>query len=336
MSAPDVRGRPRSLSGGQARLIRGAASGAAAFAIVAFAGLPSGFMGVRAQEPAPQRPAFRAGVDVVSLHVTITDAEGHYATDLTPDDFSVFEDGVKQEVTYFDRSNLPVALSLLLDTSASMEERMRTAQEAASGFAKRLRPQDLGELIDFNTRVEVTQAFTNSVEELDSAIRRTAAGGSTALYNAVYIALKELKKIQATSANEIRRQAIVVFSDGEDTSSLVTFDQVLDLAKRSETAIYTIGLRPREEILGKGFKEADFVLRELAQQTGGRAFFPSRIEDLSAIYSQIADELSSQYLLGYISKNPRRDGSWRRVVVRVNRPGLTPRTKLGYFAPAPK
>ena len=337
MSAAARSHRWRERSAGAVRPALAFLKCAGAIAAAAVLALPLGHGRAQAQEPQPQpqRPAFRAGVDVVSLNVTITDATGHYVTDLRPEDFSVYEDGVMQDVTFFDRSNLPIALSLLLDTSASMEERIRTAQEAAIGFAKRLRPQDLGELIDFNTRVEVTQGFTNDVNELDAAIRRTTAGGSTALYNAVYIALKELKKIQVKSADEVRRQAVVVFSDGEDTSSLVTFDQVLDLAKRSETAIYAIGLRPREEILGKGFKEADFVMRELAQQTGGRSFFPSRIEDLSAIYSQIGDELSSQYLLGYMTKNARRDGSWRRVVVRVGRPGVSPRTKLGYFAPAP-
>lgn len=322
---------PRGSSAGAGRVLPACAVVLAAAAVL---GLPPGPAALRAQ--APQRPSFRTGVDVVSLNVTVTTADGRFVTDLQSEDFSVFEDGVKQDLMFFDRSNLPIALSLLLDTSASMEERIRTAQEAAAGFARRVRPQDLGQLIDFNTRVEVAQGFTGNAEELEAAIRKTAAGGSTSLYNAVYIALRELKKIQATSADEVRRQAIVVFSDGEDTSSLVTFEQVLDLAKRSETAIYSIGLRPREEMVGKGFKEADFVLRELAQQTGGRSFFPTRIEDLAGIYSQIGDELSSQYMLGYTSKNSRRDGSWRRVVVRVGRPGVTPRTKQGYFAPAPK
>jgi Ca-activated chloride channel family protein len=321
-------------SGGQ---VRAGVLFVATLAAIAAAVAPPGVSRVAAQQAAPpQRPSFRAGVDVVSLQVSVTNSDGRYVTDLQSENFSVFEDGVKQDITFFDRSNLPLVLSLLLDTSASMEERIRTAQEAAIGFAKRLRPQDLGELIDFNTRVEVTQGFTNNVDQLEAAIRKTAAGGSTALYNAIYISLNELKKIQARSADEVRRQAIVVFSDGEDTSSLVTFEQVLDLAKRSETAIFAIGLRPGDEVLGKGFKEADFVMRELAQQTGGRWFFPSRIDDLAGIYSQIADELSSQYMVGYISKNARRDGAWRRVIVRVDRPGDTPRTKQGYFAPAPR
>jgi Ca-activated chloride channel family protein len=107
---------------------------------------------------------------------------------------------------------------------------------------------------------------------------------------------------------------------------------VLDLAKRSETAIYTIGLRG-PDTQTKGFHEAEFVMRTLAQETGGRPFFPSKIDDLSGIYSQIADELASQYTIGYTSRNPRRDGAWRRVVVQVTRPNATPRTKRGYYAP---
>ena len=142
----------------------------------------------------------------------------------------------------------------------------------------------------------------------------------------------------AKNTDEIRRQAIVVLSDGEDTSSLLPFEEVLDLAKRSETAIYAIGLRSADGpgTTSKGFKEAEFVLRQFAQETGGRAFFPSQMSELAAIYGQISDELSSQYTVGYTSRNGRRDGSWRRVVVRVARPNLTARTKLGYFAPTPR
>ena len=221
----------------------------------------------------------------------------------------------------------------------SMENKLQTAQEAAIGFAKRLRPQDLAEVVDFDSRVVVLQSFSNSLAELEQAIRKTSAGGSTSLYNAVYIALKDLKKIVAKSSDDIRRQAIVVLSDGEDTSSLLPFEEVLDLAKRSETAIYSIGLRAGESTSGvsaKGFKEAEFVMRQFSQETGGRSFFPNQLSDLAGIYGQISDELSSQYTVGYTSKNPKRDGSWRRVVVRATRPNLTARTKLGYFAPTPR
>jgi VWFA-related protein len=274
-------------------------------------------------------------VELVSLNVTVSDASSRYVTDLQQDEFQVYEDGVKQDVTFFSRTNLPIALSLLMDTSASMEARLPTAQEAAFGFSRRLRSQDLAEVIDFDSRVTVLQPFTNSAAQLEQAIRRTSASGSTSLYNAVYIALRDLKKVIVKNVEEIRRQSIIVLSDGEDTSSLLPFEEVLDLAKRSETVIYTIGLRDNSEGAGKsrGFKEAEFVLRQLAQQTGGRPFFPSQVSELSSIYGQISDELSSQYTVGYTSKNGKHDGAWRRVVVRVARPSLTARTKQGYFAP---
>ena len=269
----------------------------------------------------------------MSLNVTVVDSQGRYVTDLEQADFSVFEDGAKQELTFFNRTNLPIALSLLIDSSASMEQRMEHAQEAAIGFAKRIRGQDLAQVVDFDSRVEIKQGFTNKIDELETAIRTTSPGGSTALHNAVYISLKELAKVRAKNPDEIRRQAIVVLSDGEDTSSLVSFEEVLELAKRSETAIYTIGLQPRETSALRGFREAEFVLRQLAQETGGRAFFASKIEDLKDVYAQIADELSSQYSMGYASKNPRRDGAFRRLVVQVARPNTTARTKRGYYGP---
>ena len=281
----------------------------------------------------PEQPAFRAGVDLVSLNVTVTDGENRYVTDLDATGFQIYEDGALQEASFFNRTQLPIALALLMDTSASMNERMSTAQEAAVGFAERLRAEDLGSVIDFDSRVEILQGFTNSLDELKEAIRRTSAGGSTSLYNAIYISLKELGKIAATATDDIRRQAIVVLSDGEDTSSLVGFEEVLELAKRSDTTIYTIGLKSKDLRSQRGFREADFVLRQLAQETGGRAFFPQQVDDLPEIYERISDELSSQYTLGYTSKNPLRDGKWRRLVVRVDRSNVAARTKQGYYAP---
>jgi Ca-activated chloride channel homolog len=288
-----------------------------------------------AQTPA-QAPSFRAGVDVVSLNVTVTEgATARYLTDLKSEDFSVFEDGVKQDLSLFSRTNLPIALAILVDTSASMETKLPVAQEAAIGFVRRLRPQDLAEVVAFDSRVVVLQSFTNNSSELEQAIRKTSAGGSTSLNNAIYIALKDLKTVVAKSEDEVRRQAIVVLSDGEDTSSLLPFEEVLDLAKRSETSIYTIGLKTDDASFGaRGFKEAEFVMRQFAQETGGRSFFPMQVSELANIYGQISDELSSQYTVGYTSRNPLRDGAWRRLIVRVDRPNAVARTKLGYFAPS--
>jgi Ca-activated chloride channel homolog len=279
-----------------------------------------------------QQPSFRAGVDIVSLNVTVTDAASHYITDLEEGDFLVFEDGIKQNVTFFSRRQSPIALSLMLDSSASMEEHLPVLQTAATNFVHKLKSNDIAQVIDFDSRVEIRQGFTGNQAELDAAISQLAAGGSTSLHNAIYIALKELRKVRAVNEEDVRRQALIVFSDGEDTSSLVSFDEVLDLAKRSETSIYTIALRGAD-VQAKGFREAEFVMRTLAQETGGRAFFPAKIEDLNGVYSQIADELASQYTLGYTSANPRRDGAWRRIVVQVSRPNVTPRTKKGYYAP---
>ena len=284
-------------------------------------------------QDAPVAPSFRTGVNVVSLNVTITDGTARFVTDLKQEDLQVYEDGVLQDVTYFSRRQLPVALALLIDTSASMDERMATAQEAAIGFSRRMRPEDFAEIIDFDSRVDILQTFTNSVDELEAAIRQTSAGGSTSLYNALYISLKELKKAPLR-VEDVRREAIIVLSDGEDTSSLVTFEEVLDLAKRSETAIYSIGLKTDDG--RSGFREADFVLRQLAQETGGRAFFPDNIDDLAGVYEQISDELSSQYSVGYVSANPLRNGQWRRIVVQVNKDSISARTKQGYFGPTGK
>jgi Ca-activated chloride channel family protein len=282
-----------------------------------------------------QQPSFRTAIDVVSMNVTVTDSTNRYITDLEETDFEVFEDGVKQDLVLFNRSNLPVALSLLIDTSSSMDDRMTTAQDAAIGFVQKLRPTDLGEVIGFDSRAEVLQKFTNNTAALEQAIRKTVAGGSTSMNNALYISLKGLKQVPIKHEEEIRRQAIILLSDGEDTSSLVSFDDVLDLARRSETAVYAIGLMEASPAgQSKGFREATYALRQLTTDTGGRAFFPPDIKSLASVYGQIYDELSSQYTIGYTSKNSKRDGVWRRVVVRVGRPNVTARTKQGYFAPA--
>ena len=278
---------------------------------------------------------FRGGADIVLLNVTVTDSDGRFVSHLDKNDFQVFEDGALQEISNFTRDQQPIALSILLDTSTSMEKRLGVAQQAAVGFVGRLGPRDIAQIMAFNSRAETLLDFSGDRAALDTAILRTRAGGSTALYNAVYTALSDLKRVVARSPEEIRRQAIVLLSDGEDTSSLIDYDQVEESAKRSEVAVYTIGLRSKEDTPQHGFNEADFVLRTLAQDSGGRAFHVQDIAQLPAVYQQIADELANQYTMGYSSKNPKRDGAWRRIVVRVNRPAVNARTKSGYFAPTP-
>jgi Ca-activated chloride channel family protein len=286
-----------------------------------------------------QQPSFRAGTDLIALPVTVNVAgTPRYMTGLNVDDFAVYEDGVKQDITIFNNTNSPLAMTLLLDGSASMDSRLHTAQEAAIGFARTIRRHDLAEIIEFDNRTAVLQTFTNDVAQLERAIRRTSAGGATGMFNAIYIALDSLKKLgKVDDEQQVRRKAIILVSDGEDNASAFTFEGpegILELAKKSETTIYAVGLRQPETGKSRSFNQAEFVLRQLAQHTGGRAFFPSHINDLSNTYLQISEELSNQYTLGYSSRNNRRDGAWRRVVVRVNRPDAVVRTKPGYQAPS--
>jgi Ca-activated chloride channel family protein len=281
--------------------------------------------------PQQQPPRLRSGVDLVSLNVTVMEGS-KYVNDLNEADFEVYEDGARQTLTFFSKVQQPIALAILLDTSASMNERLATAQEAAIGFARRMRTDDIMEVVDFDSQVRILQDFTNNKELLEKAIRGTDVNGSTSLYNAIYISLKHLKKIKASSAEEIRRQAIVVLSDGDDTSSIVPYEEVLDLAKRSETAIYAVGLRP-VGVYRSEFKEAEFTLKQLSQETGGRAYFVTTPSELPKIYEQISEELANQYSLAYSSKNPLRNGAWRRIVVRVNKPNVTARTRQGYYGP---
>ena len=273
---------------------------------------------------------FRAGVDLVSLHVAVMEM-ARYVTDLEAADFEIFEDGVRQDVAFFSKVQQPIALAVLLDTSASMESRLETAQEAAIGFVRRMRTGDVMEVVDFDSQVNILQPFTGDVAALERAIRQATVNGSTSLYNAIYIALKNLQKVRSRVDTELRREAIIVLSDGDDTSSLVAYEEVLDLAKRSETVIYAIGLRHSDQSR-REFKEAEFVLRQLSQQTGGRVFYPTAVSELPKIYDQIAQELASQYSIGYTSRNQARNGAWRRITVRMTKPGLVARTRQGYYA----
>lgn len=276
---------------------------------------------------------FRTGTDLVSLSVTVQTGTGQLVAGLNAGDFQVFEDGIVQEISNFARERQPIALSLVLDSSISMDRKLPVAQVAAIGFAKRLAPKDLAQVIDFDSRPNILQPFTGDISALERAIRETRPDGSTALFDALYVALDELKTVRVHRSDEIRRWAIVVLSDGEDTSSLNSYDDVLDLSKRAEVIVYAIGLRSKEDAPTRKFNQAEFNLRSLAQETGGRAYFVDDVAQLSDIYSRIADELSQQYTIGYSPKNLNRDGAWRRVQVKVVRGDASARTRAGYYAP---
>ena len=206
----------------------------------------------------------------------MTDGMNHYVTDLEPDEFSVFEDGVKQDITFFNRRQQPIALSLLLDSSASMEEHLTTLQAAATNFVKRLRANDIAQVIDFDSRVEIRKSSRPISPSSSPRFSRTVAGGSTPLHNAIYIALRELGKVRAV-ANRTRRQALILFTDGEDTSSSCRSRKcsISQAPERPSTPSRCEAQTCRRRV----FVEAEFVLRALARETGGRAFFPMKIDD---------------------------------------------------------
>ena len=299
----------------------------------------------QAQQPPPAQPSpprrrppiFEAGIEIIQLAVSVMDAHNRYVTGLREADFAVFEDGVRQELTLFNHDDIPISLALMIDTSASMDEKLKEAQDAAVRFVRTLRPQDKARVLQFNDRPTVMQDFTNDQGALETAVRRTESSGPTMLHNALYVVLKDLARDK--KAGELRRRAIVMLSDGEDTGSLVTDEQVLELARQTEINIYAISLRAKggSERNRMSFSQAAHLLTAMARDTGGQVYFPNSVSELDAVYDRIAEELRTQYSMGYVSTNKRRDGRWRRVVVRTpERDDLQIRHKIGYYAPRPE
>jgi Ca-activated chloride channel family protein len=304
---------------------------------------PTGMMGsspAAGAKPEPTGTTFKSATELVSLNVTVTDPRDRYVTGLSRDDFAVFDDGVPQQVTFFAATSVPLDLAIMIDTSASMADKMTFVREAATNFVHTLRAGDRAEIIGFSERAEVLATFSGDVPALEGAIASTAPHGSTALYTSLYVALQDLSRV-GREVGEVRRPAVIVLTDGEDTASLLTFDDLLDSAKRAGVAVYTISVisefdSKKVENGGHRFiDESDFALKTLAQDTGGRSFFPMEMRDLNGVYGQIADELSSQYSLAY-SPKVHGDGAFHHLVVRVlNHPDARPRTRAGYFSTRP-
>lgn len=282
-----------------------------------------------------QAPRFQGSVEVVALNVVVTDGHDKPVLGLQQDNFAVFEDGVRQDLSFFAASRVPLDLALLLDTSASMSDKMRTMQEAAVGFVSSLGGGDRVTIVDIKDTVAVVHPLDEDIAAATAAIRATTARGGTALYNGIYLTLKELAQRRGTPTD--RRQAIAVLSDGEDTASLVGLDDVMDAARRAGVAVYTIALRSAIDIRESsrdGVQTAEYGMRALARETGARSFFPGQITELAGVYDTIADELAAQYALGYTSTNQAQDGEYRRVQVQVaNVTGAKVRTRSGYIAP---
>lgn len=293
----------------------------------------AGVVRAQAAEQAPI-PLYRAGVELVALPVVVTDGQQKLVPGLEEGQFAVFEDGVRQDITFFASSHVPLDLALLLDTSASMYDKIGRLQEAASGFLSTVGPEDRVSVIDIKDTVRTLHPMDGDLAAARRAIASTTPTGGTALYNGLYTTLKEMVRLRRDDES-VRRQAIAVFSDGDDTASLVAFDDVLEAARQAGVSVYTILLRTSVAPKTTGEKrftsESEFSLKALAQETGGRAFFPDDIRQLVGVYARIAEELANQYAIGYASSNTRHDGSYRRVSVQVTSPaGLTARTRTGY------
>jgi Ca-activated chloride channel family protein len=296
---------------------------------------------IAAQSPAPTQQSqpgtvFRSGASLVALNVTVSDGK-RLVPGLEQTDFSVYEDGVLQHLQFFEAHEVPIDLILLIDTSASMADKMEVVHDAAIGFLKTLRDVDRGAVVTFGDNVNISQQLTSDRGVLEQAVRRAQPHGSTALNNALYVAMKQFART-AQQAGEVRRQAIAVLSDGEDTSSVISFDDVLAMARKSGINIYTICLQNRYSVARaesgrKYFSESDYSMKTLAQETGALSYFPQTVQELKGIYAGISDELSNQYSIGYSPSNWRADGRFRRIVVKINaHPEFQPRARQGYTA----
>ena len=281
--------------------------------------------------PARAPSVFRSAVDLVTLHVTVTDRRKRYVTDLNQEQFEVFENGHRQQLKFFQAGGLPLALTLLMDTSASMASALPQVQEVARRFVDHLQPGDIASVVAFDGSVRVLQDFTTDRSALTTAVGVADRGDATGLFTALYVALKEFDKARGWD-DMARRRALVLLSDGEDSSSLIGFNDLLELASTADAAIYAVRLgRPRGPIDGP-VDATEWVLRRLAEQTGGRAFFPASRSEFRSIHDAIRLELASQYSLAYESDDRRRDGRFRSLAVVIGGRNAVARTKRGYVA----
>lgn len=264
--------------------------------------------------------------DYVVLRATVTDSGGKHLPNLTQADFTVFEDNVEQKVAFVRRvAPGPIALTLLLDSSNSLGRKFDKVQSLALSFLTRLKPPDVAQVISFSTQVKRLQGFTNDRSQLERAIERVRPDGATALNSAIVKTLNELKKLPAGVSQDAPRHIVVVISDGDDTSSLVPFTRVIELARRSEATFYAVHTAVDSRAV------AQSELPQLARETGGRSLLAERA-DVQTISETLFGDLENQYMIGYASTNSRRDGKWRRVVVEVKVPNAAVRMRPGYFS----
>jgi len=272
-------------------------------------------------------------VDLVLVNVTVTDPFNRLVTGLEQENFRVFEDSAEQEVVHFSSEDVPISIGVVFDLSGSMANKVDKARLAAVQFFKTANPQDEFFLVSFNDRAQLTSRFTNSVEELQTRLMYTAAHGRTALLDAIYLGLSQMR-----GAHNAKR-ALLIISDGGDNHSRYTESDIKNFVKEADVQLYAIGIydpvgyrRTPEELNGHT------LLSELTELTGGRVFPVENLNDLPDTASKIGMELRNQYVLGYKTGNHQRDSRWRKIKVKLRPPrGLPPLnvySKTGYYAPS--
>jgi VWFA-related protein len=278
-----------------------------------------------------QVPVFRGGVDLVNLGITVTDKKGNLVTDLTADDFEIYEDGKKQTLRFFSAGltagsgDPQTHLGLLLDVSESMGEDIAFTKTAAIKFLNTLLEAVDITFVDFDTEVRVTRYGQSEFARLIERIRRPKATGWTALYDAIGVYLDG-------AAKEDGRKVMLLYTDGGDTRSAMSWSDLVELLKASDVTIYVVGQLEHQSASTKN--EQRMVLQQMADLTGGQAYFPNSVKELDRMYEKVLAEVHAQYTLGYLSANEKTDGTWRKVEVKIARKDCRARARKGYFAPS--
>lgn len=268
-------------------------------------------------------PGISVDLDLVLVPTTVTDTGGGVVRNLDAGDFRLWEDRVEQDIRYFSTESVPASIGIVLDTSQSMSASVALTQKAVSAFLEAGHSEDEYFLIQFDDEARLHEDFTPDIDRLNRSVLRAAPEGGTALYDAVYRAIAKAQEGQHA------RKVILIVSDGEDTNSRYSLSQIEDYVRESGVQIYALGI---SSLFGRT------VLRDLAELTGGKAIFADESDNLEAFARQLATEMTSQYMLGYVSTNGDRDGAWRELRVRAGRDeseearDLTVRARRGYYA----
>jgi Ca-activated chloride channel family protein len=270
-------------------------------------------------------------VDLVLVNATVTDPNNRFVTGLEKEHFQLFEDKVEQTISHFSSEDAPTSIGLLFDVSSSMGDKIARAKDAAVAFLKTSNPDDEFYLLTFADQPRLDEEFTSDVSQIQNRLVYKGAKGSTTLYDAVYLGLEKMKQAHNP------KKAMLLITDGEDTRSRYSLVNVRHAVKESDVQIYAIGIVSSYYSDFAQGRSGRSVLEEMTEVTGGKAYFPNSVYELEDICTKIAVELKNQYMLGYASSNPSRDGRWRKIKVKLNAPrglpALSVRSKTGYFGP---